>query len=112
MQYTLGEDLLENPWQIDVIQGKLTRNLDAIIPDLADELQVALQDVVPSKGEGEFCIPVSPAVGMYLRSLEDWVEVDVAQVAAMLVTRMSNRVFVGLPLCKAVLLWIVSAVTT
>ena len=54
MQYTLGEDLLENPWQIDVIQGKLTRNLDAIIPDLADELQVALQDVVPSKGEGEF----------------------------------------------------------
>ncbi|RPD64678.1 cytochrome P450 [Lentinus tigrinus ALCF2SS1-7] len=81
-KYTLGEDAFADPYHVDIIKEKLTRTLPAVLPEVVDELRLAVQEYIPAKDEGE------------------WVKVTVMPTMQHIVARASNRAFVGLPLCR------------
>ncbi|KAI9060502.1 cytochrome P450 [Trametes sanguinea] len=81
-RYTLGDDVHENTYHVDIIREKLTRSIPTILPDVIDELSVAVEECIPVKGDGS------------------WLQVNVIQAARDIVARASNRVFVGLPACR------------
>ena len=55
VDYTIGKEILDDPYHVLVIRSLLTRNLAAKFPDLKDEITTAFQDLVPP-AEGEFFI--------------------------------------------------------
>ncbi|CDO73437.1 hypothetical protein BN946_scf185013.g72 [Trametes cinnabarina] len=79
--YTLGNDILENTYHVDVIREKLTRGIPAILPDVIDELTTAVHEYIPALEN-------------------EWLKVNVMQATRDIVARASNRVFVGLPACR------------
>ncbi|EMD34619.1 hypothetical protein CERSUDRAFT_86021 [Gelatoporia subvermispora B] len=80
-KYTLGRDTAEDPYHIEVIREKLTRNLATLLPDVMDEIQHAFNEFIPIE-------------------TEEWIEVHALSVMAQIVARASNRIFVGLPHCR------------
>ncbi|KAI0741599.1 cytochrome P450 [Daedaleopsis nitida] len=80
-QFTLGRETLDDPYHIDIIKDKLMRSLVAVVPDVIDELSVAVPEHIPVQGD-------------------DWVTINVMDTTLQIVARMSNRVFVGLPICR------------
>lgn len=51
-QYTLGRETSEDPFHVEVIKEKLTRNLGNILPDVMDEIQHAFNEYIPAEGDG------------------------------------------------------------
>ncbi|PBK59012.1 cytochrome P450 [Armillaria solidipes] len=80
MDYTIGRSIGADPYHVDVIRGALTRNIAACFADVQDEIRAAFIDHIPMT--------------------EDWIEVPAYQVALQIICRASNRMFVGLPLCR------------
>ncbi|OCH95708.1 cytochrome P450 [Obba rivulosa] len=80
-KYTFGREPAEDPYHIDVIREKLTRNLASLLPDVMDEIQHAFHQFIPADGD-------------------DWTSVSALSVMAQIVARASNRVFVGVPYCR------------
>ncbi|KZT02239.1 cytochrome P450 [Laetiporus sulphureus 93-53] len=80
MRYTIAPDANKLPIHINVIKGPLTRNLGVIYSDVVDEMKAAFPENIPAS--------------------EEWTDVDVLNAMANIVARASNRVFVGLPLCR------------
>ncbi|KAK6967074.1 cytochrome P450 [Favolaschia claudopus] len=78
---TMGRGITENPYHIITIKNNLTRNLHARFPDVRDEIVSAFDDVLHLQGDEWKAITALPAV------------MDI-------VARASNRLFVGLPLCR------------
>ena len=54
MHHVTGRELQENTWLHEVIQTRLTRNIGALLPDIMDELILAVEDCIPVKDEGEY----------------------------------------------------------
>jgi hypothetical protein len=54
MEYTLGEELVHNTYQILSIRGGLTRSLDRCFPEVRDEIEHAFEDVLALKGNGQY----------------------------------------------------------
>ncbi|KAK1229505.1 hypothetical protein PQX77_007428 [Marasmius sp. AFHP31] len=78
--YIFGPSLNENPFHIEVIQGALTRHLASMFGEVYDELSQAFNDEIPLT--------------------DDWVKVPTLLKTLNIVCRTSNRLFVGLPLCR------------
>ncbi|KAF8209549.1 hypothetical protein K438DRAFT_1572538, partial [Mycena galopus ATCC 62051] len=68
----IGRPIVENPYHQHIIRTNLTRNLHARFPEVRDEIACAFEEVLQLQGSGE----------------------------EMIVARVSNRLFVGLPLCR------------
>ncbi|KAJ7203642.1 cytochrome P450 [Mycena pura] len=81
MDYTLGKEQVHNTYHITSIRGGLTRSLDRCFPELRDEIEHAFDDVLALKGN-------------------EWKQIQIHDAILHIVTRASNRVFVGLPLCR------------
>ena len=41
---------------VEIVRDKLTRSLPAILPDVIDELKVAVGDYMPAQGDGDYSI--------------------------------------------------------
>ncbi|KAK0230012.1 cytochrome P450 [Armillaria nabsnona] len=80
MDYTLGRSNRLDPYHLDVVRGALTRNISSCFADVQDEIKVAFKDNIPMT--------------------EDWVEIPAYETILQIVCRASNRMFVGLPLCR------------
>ncbi|PCH34273.1 cytochrome P450 [Wolfiporia cocos MD-104 SS10] len=80
-RYTIAPDVLEHPIHIIAIKERLTKNLGPLFPEVVDEVQTAFQELLPGK-PGE------------------WVSVMAYPMMSQVISRASNRVFVGLPLCR------------
>ncbi|KAH8105090.1 cytochrome P450 [Cristinia sonorae] len=80
MDYTFGPDTHHNPYHISVIRTSLTRNLGVLYRDVRDELVTATREFIPPS--------------------DDWVPVRAFETIMKIVCRTSNRIFVGLPLCR------------
>ncbi|KAF8185937.1 cytochrome P450, partial [Pholiota molesta] len=80
VEYTLGDRVSKNPYHIPIIRAQLTRALPQLVPEVQDELQEAFKE--------------------YLPPTDDWTSVKVTDTVMKVVGRASNRIFVGLPLCK------------
>ncbi|KAF8844184.1 cytochrome P450 [Paxillus ammoniavirescens] len=79
--YTLGHDVHYNPYTIPIIRSQLTRNIGILYPDICDEIVTAFEETLDLRGN-------------------DWKSVPALQTVQEVVCRTSNRVFVGLPLCR------------
>ncbi|KAK7680771.1 hypothetical protein QCA50_016079 [Cerrena zonata] len=81
--YTLGKQLRENTYHTSVIRTSLNRKLANILPDEIDELRAAFRDEIDLKLVNE-----------------GWTGLKATDIFTQIITRISNRVFVGLPLCR------------
>ncbi|TDL22832.1 cytochrome P450 [Rickenella mellea] len=80
IEYTLGLRLIDNGYHIPIIRSQLTRNLATVFPDARDEIVQSFLDIIPPSDE--------------------WVGYPAVETLMTIVTRTSNRVFVGLPVCR------------
>ncbi|KAM6489258.1 Cytochrome P450 [Amanita muscaria] len=78
---TLGPDLFDDPFHLEIVRGPLTRNIGAKLADVQDEIIAAFDDFIPIQGD-------------------EWTEVTVFDAVMDIVCRASNRMLVGLPLCR------------
>ncbi|GLB41351.1 putative cytochrome P450 [Lyophyllum shimeji] len=83
--YTLGATIAQNPYHIPIIRYAFNqKNVLEVFDEMSDEVAAAIDDTLLGKmNEGDSWISVSPL-----------------DVAMSIIGRASNRVFVGLPLCR------------
>ncbi|KAF8844228.1 cytochrome P450 [Paxillus ammoniavirescens] len=81
LEYTLGQDAHHNPYHIPIIRSQLTRNLGILYPDIRNEIVTAFEEILDLRGN-------------------EWKSVPALQTVQTVVCRTSNRIFVGLPLCR------------
>jgi len=72
---------VHNPYHVLAIRGSLTRNLSRCFPEVRDEIVNAFDDVLALEGE-------------------EWKLIKVLPATMQVVGRTSNRLFIGLPLCR------------
>ena len=81
-EYTiLHQELRQQTFENQVVRRELTRQIANLTAEINDELQASFHD-------------------HWGDDVENWREVNVYDTIAMIVARTSNRIFVGLPLCK------------
>ncbi|PBK68902.1 cytochrome P450 [Armillaria solidipes] len=80
LDHTIGHRLSADQYHADVVRGPLTRNIVACFADVQDEIKAAFQDYIPMN--------------------KDWTEIPAYRTALQIICRASNRMFVGLPLCR------------
>jgi cytochrome P450 len=78
--YTLGAETRQDPFHIPVVRTPLTRALAARFPEIKDEIIEAFNDFIPPNKE--------------------WTSYHALPTVMHIVARTSNRLFVGLPLCR------------
>ncbi|TFK56600.1 cytochrome P450 [Heliocybe sulcata] len=79
--YTLGPNIRENEYHIPIIRTQLTRHLGHAFDDMHDEVAAAFSDEVRPGGN-------------------EWIEIPGLEAMSRIITRATNRAFVGLPLCR------------
>lgn len=83
--YTIrDEDIWINNYHFDIVRKQLTKNLPFLADEIAEELAFAFEHYWGSDG--------------------DWKNVPAWDSLLQIISRASNRVFIGVPLCKYILL--------
>ncbi|KAJ7708346.1 cytochrome P450 [Mycena rosella] len=82
VNYTLGAGFVTNPYHVRVIQSSLTRNIASRFADMKDEISTAFRDEIP------------------LADDQSWIAVPALKTILRIVSRTSNRLFVGIELCR------------
>ncbi|KAG2057010.1 cytochrome P450 [Suillus hirtellus] len=82
VKYTFGIDAQEYPYHIQVTRNHLSRNLQALFPDVYNEIIDTFSTIIPSAQNG-------------------WAKVRIYPEIMKAMCRVSNRLFVGLPLCRS-----------
>jgi hypothetical protein len=93
---------MEDPYHIPVVRSQLTRNIAALYDDIRDEVIEAFNDLIPVKDDDSSCISLSRRSCLsYVQQV--WVKVQTTSFLQNAVCRISNRLFVGLPLCTLII---------
>ena len=79
---------------------QLVRNLPNILGGVYEEIELAFVDELALQGHGEFHRVLYTDADMHT----EWKEVKFPPAIRRIVSRVSNRVFVGSPLCKILIL--------
>ncbi|THH28887.1 hypothetical protein EUX98_g5314 [Antrodiella citrinella] len=79
-RFILGDEVVSNPYHMPLVHAKLTRNLSDFHGDMKDEMWTAFDDHIGMPGE--------------------WKSLPALKTVMSIISRTSNRVFVGLPLCR------------
>ncbi|KAF8585253.1 cytochrome P450 [Ramaria rubella] len=77
--YTMGSDFASS-LHVDVVRNHVSRNLDQLFPQMWEELVPAFEEYIPIT--------------------DDWTPVKPREVVMNIISRVSNRTFVGAPLCR------------
>ncbi|KIL66539.1 hypothetical protein M378DRAFT_160521 [Amanita muscaria Koide BX008] len=77
----MGPDLFQNRYHVEVVKLPLTRNIGPKFADIQDEIETAFNDQIKFQGN-------------------EWATVVAFPTIMDIVCRTSNRMFVGLPLCR------------
>ncbi|KAJ7468032.1 cytochrome P450 [Mycena latifolia] len=77
LEHTLGYEQHHDRYQVTFVRTPLTRNIGACFPILREEVVAAFEDLVPAKRD-------------------EWTSVPAMQMILPVVSRVSNRVFIGL----------------
>ncbi|PBK90215.1 cytochrome P450 [Armillaria gallica] len=80
MNHTMGYNLCVDPYHAEVVRGALTRNIATCFADVHDGMKAAFEDNIPMT--------------------KHWIEVSAYQTVLQIVCRASNRMFIGLPICR------------
>ncbi|KIL57275.1 hypothetical protein M378DRAFT_88119, partial [Amanita muscaria Koide BX008] len=78
---TVGPELYEDHFFIEVVKGPLTKNVSVKLADVQDEIAMAFNEYIPIKGD-------------------EWVEITAFTAILDIVCRAANRMFFGLSLCR------------
>ncbi|KAF8991421.1 cytochrome P450 [Cyathus striatus] len=78
--FTIGAEILSNPYHIPLIRTQLTRSLGDLFPEIYEEVVVGCSDLIPQ--------------------IEEWKACHTMDTFLHIICRISNRTFVGLPLCR------------
>ncbi|KAJ7087179.1 cytochrome P450 [Mycena belliarum] len=78
---TMGPNILGNPYHISVARVGMTKNIDARFDEVRDEIMATFDDHLAMEGD-------------------EWKAVPVQSTTMQVICRTSNRLFVGLPLCR------------
>ncbi|KAJ7499255.1 cytochrome P450 [Mycena latifolia] len=78
---TMGPNILGNPYHISVTRVGMTKNLDARFDEVRDEIVSTFEDHLALAGD-------------------EWKAIPVQSTVMQVICRTSNRLFVGLPLCR------------
>ncbi|GLB33473.1 putative cytochrome p450 [Lyophyllum shimeji] len=79
-EHTMGREVHHDPYHIGIVRSALTRSLVERFPDVQDEIVTAFSEHIPAT--------------------EEWTSVLALPTVMKIVCRTSNRLFVGLPLCR------------
>ncbi|KAI6101683.1 cytochrome P450 [Pisolithus croceorrhizus] len=79
--YLFGPEIGANPYHISIARIHLTRNLGLYYPDIRDEVYTAFEELLDLKDDA-------------------WKSFVATETVREIVCRVSNRTFVGLPLCR------------
>nr|BAL05135.1 cytochrome P450 [Phanerodontia chrysosporium]BAL05136.1 cytochrome P450 [Phanerodontia chrysosporium] len=79
--YIWGPRMRKDPFHVPIIRNQLTRQLSSAFGDIYEEIELSFQELMPA-------------------CEKDWTPVHVIEVARDVVARASNRVFVGLRVCR------------
>ncbi|KAH9477541.1 Cytochrome P450 monooxygenase 103 [Psilocybe cubensis] len=79
--YTIGPQIRTDPYHTAIVRTPLTRNLAIKFTDIKDEISTAFEEIVPNTGN-------------------EWTTFPALSTIMHIVCRTSNRLFVGLPLCR------------
>lgn len=82
VDYTLHEGIMTDAWHIVPIRNNLTKRLTMLLPEIADEVAKAWAEKIS------------------LVNQDDWSEINPYPALVDIVARSTNRVLVGLPLCR------------
>jgi cytochrome P450 len=82
VKYTFGVDAQEYPYHTQVTRNHLSRNLQALFPNVYDEINHSFGTIIPLDQDG-------------------WTKVRIYPEIMKAMCRVSNRLFVGLPLCRS-----------
>jgi len=55
MNYTMGPEVLQNPYHVEILRSHLTRSLTSLYPEIRDEVSVAFDEVLDLRDSGEWC---------------------------------------------------------
>jgi hypothetical protein len=91
--YTFNKSTLTNHYHVVVIQQNLSRNIGTLMTEIVDEAQTAMDDE----------IVVTDGITFTSRLMIDWKPFVPYEKALKIIARVSNRVFVGLPLCMTLI---------
>ncbi|KAH9474336.1 Cytochrome P450 monooxygenase 151 [Psilocybe cubensis] len=80
LEHTLGPELLDDPYHIDVIRMSVTRNIAARFEDIHDEVRRAYSDAIKVNEN-------------------DWTALPAYELQVQVINRVSARYFFGKPLC-------------
>ncbi|PBK74138.1 cytochrome P450 [Armillaria solidipes] len=94
--YTLGSNIHHDPYHVDVVRSALTRNISACFPAVRDEIEVSFKDEIPET-EG---MSSASYISVLFSLFSDWTKVHAYSSILQIVCRTTNRMFVGLPLCR------------
>ncbi|KAK7044805.1 cytochrome P450 [Favolaschia claudopus] len=76
LEHTIGQEQHRDPFQVAVVRSTMTRNIGVCFPDIRDEVVAAFKDLIPPT--------------------EEWISVPAMQTILPIVSRVSNRFFIGL----------------
>ncbi|KAH8830941.1 cytochrome P450 [Flagelloscypha sp. PMI_526] len=79
-KYTMGLKGSENIYQIDVVRTTLTRNIGVRFDEMYDEVLACFEDYIPTT--------------------EEWLPIPALETSMQIVSRVANRLMVGLPICR------------
>ncbi|KAJ7031963.1 cytochrome P450 [Mycena alexandri] len=77
LEHTIGQEQYRDPYQITVIRTPMTRNITGCFSDMRSEVVAAFEDLVPAK-------------------TDEWISLPAMELVLPVVSRVSNRVFIGL----------------
>ncbi|KAM6503707.1 Cytochrome P450 [Amanita muscaria] len=80
-ELTLGPEHVEDPFHIEIVKKPLTKNIGARVADIQDEIVTAFEHYIPA-------------------TENEWTRITAYPTIIDIVCRASNRMFVGLPLCR------------
>lgn len=100
VKYTMGREVARDPYHAEVVRVRMAqKNLDAVYPDMRNEVVAAFDDLVPRSADGArasyTALPTFPLIPWI-----EWVPIPAADTVERIVCRANNRAFFGLSLCR------------
>ncbi|KAH9975527.1 cytochrome P450 [Lactifluus volemus] len=80
-EYTFKLLNLDDEYHVDVVRSKLTRNITATFGEVREELVLAFDDLIQTRDD-------------------EWIKIPIVETIQRVICAVSNRVFVGAPLCR------------
>ena len=87
-------------YHVPVLKTSLNKNLAAVMPSVVDEMMVAFEEELDSKLQAPG-LSDHLSLGSHTALISSgWSTLKVTDIFTRIACRMSNRAFIGLPLCK------------